>query len=84
MKVYCVCIEESDDEGDVFRVEIFSTIENATIYLNKVTDGGTLEDVVADIVEYEIDTPESGDTTYAVDDSDFSTNDEEDYSSSID
>lgn len=65
MKVYCVCIEESDDEGDIFRVEIFSSQEKATAYLNNIVNQ---PDITADIVEYTIDEPESGDTTYAVDD----------------
>ena len=65
MKVYCVCIEEIDDEGELFRVEIFSTFEKAEHYMNNIVE----DDTVADIVEYIIDEPESGDTTYAVSES---------------
>lgn len=73
MKVYCVCIEEtaSDDEGDVFRVEIFSTIENARMYINKITKGGVDDDIDTEIVEYVLDEPESGDTSYFIEDSDY-------------
>lgn len=72
MKVYCVCVEEFVDEGVQFRVEIFSTIEQANLYLEDVTDR---RDVEADIIEYQVDVPESGNTCYLVEDSDYSTSD---------
>lgn len=76
MKVYCVCVESTIDEGDEFRVEIFSTLENATLYLDSITDGGSNELVRGDVVEYELDNPESGDTCFIVEDSDYSTSSE--------
>lgn len=72
MIVYCVCIEEEDDQGLIYRVEIFSTIEKAQIYIDQIT----CEDVKTDIVEYILDQPESGDTTYEVDDSSYSESDD--------
>lgn len=68
MKVYCVCIEEYMDDSDVYRVEVFSTLENASLYLETITNGGDNEDIRGDIVEYTLDEPESGDTCYVVED----------------
>lgn len=73
MKVYCVCIEEEVDEGELFRVEIFSTIEKATLYFQQMKEEDS--EIVAEIVEYEIDHPESGDTTYLLEDSDYTESD---------
>jgi hypothetical protein len=66
MKVYCVCIEEYIHVEDVYRVEVFSTLEAAERYLDDLTDGGTLDEIRGDVVEYTLDEPESGDTCFVI------------------
>lgn len=77
MIVYCVCIEELDDQGQIYRVEIFSTFKQAKMYLDTIVEDE--DDIKGDIIEYTIDDPESGDTTYAVDDDSTSTSQDDDY-----
>ena len=66
MNVWCVCIEEFHEEEDVYRVEIFSNKEKAQKYINKITANA---EVTAEIVQYLVDEPMSGDTMFVIEDS---------------